>query len=430
MSRYSYFDSEFPEVTVSASFDTKRFGELELVGTLMDYRNQKKDFWDKIGIGGSITSAAAFWNGKILFGACDRNFYCLNEKGKELWRFSTGGVINCEASVHDGIVFFGSQDRNVYAVDCASGKLKWKFTTGDIVPGTFLIKDGLVFAVSYDGNVYAIEEETGKEAWRITTPFAQTCVFEKDGILFFGYRGGIFYAYDIQLRKHLWEFKESYREISIWNGCFWGENVYIGSFDGNVFALERRTGKVQWRFPVADFAYAPSAGPDGIYFGSRDLNVYKLDPKTGRMIWKFYAGGIAVPIESEGKAYFGSYSNNVYCLDSVTGKQIWSFKTNGFVTFVRVSEGRLYAGSWDCNMYCLDAETGELIWKFRTSMGTPAMLEPPESVSSGERVVLHLPEKKEDLIFSISQQSSNYGQIEIDYAATGKNYLKRKGDYV
>ncbi|MCX6815170.1 MAG: hypothetical protein NTY20_05985 [Candidatus Aenigmarchaeota archaeon] len=42
MSRYGYFDSDFPKVTVSTTFDRKHFGELELVGAFMQYKALKK----------------------------------------------------------------------------------------------------------------------------------------------------------------------------------------------------------------------------------------------------------------------------------------------------------------------------------------------------------------------------------------------------
>jgi hypothetical protein len=70
MARYGYFpDSEFPEVTVSATFDRKQFGELDAIGTVMQYRESSEDFWERTGIGGSITSRPDFWKGSIFFGA-------------------------------------------------------------------------------------------------------------------------------------------------------------------------------------------------------------------------------------------------------------------------------------------------------------------------------------------------------------------------
>ncbi|MCX6815089.1 MAG: PQQ-binding-like beta-propeller repeat protein, partial [Candidatus Aenigmarchaeota archaeon] len=243
MSRYILDDFTGAKIAITNTLD-KQFGDLELIGTLMEYKHLQKDYWEGVGVGGSIATAAAFWEDRIFFGACDKNFYCLDRNGKELWRFRTEGVIQCEAGVHDGLVFFGSQDRNVYAADCLTGELKWKFPTNGFVIGYVLVHKGIVYAVSYDGNVYALEEKTGMELWRVTTHWAQTCIFEKDDILYFGYRGGVFYAYDINARKFLWTFKAGQREISIWNGCFWGNNVYFGCFDGNIFALDRKTGNL------------------------------------------------------------------------------------------------------------------------------------------------------------------------------------------
>jgi outer membrane protein assembly factor BamB len=433
MARYGYFPEDEPRVTVSTTFNSKQFGELELLGTLMQYKETQKDFWDRIGVGGSVTTAAVLWNDMLFFGACDKNFYCLGLEGKEIWRFRTNGVILGKAVIHDGKVFFESSDYNVYALDAMTGKLVWRFSTSGPALGHILVHNGIVYANSFDKNVYALDENTGKEMWRIQTVGGQTGTMEKDGILYFGYVGGVFYVFDIQAKKVLWTFKTQ-KDACGWEPCFWGDNVYFGSFEGNFYALNRKTGELAWKFSAADAAFPATVSGDRVYFGSNDFNAYCLDAETGRLIWKLKTAGIVnYLLESGGRVYVGSYDNNIYSVDSVSGREVWSFKTNGFVTFVRVSEGRVHAGSWDCRMYCLDANTGALIWKFKTSMSTPAILEPPEQTASGTaEVVWHVAEEETKEKKGGEIQFSDYAETKSEYAGAGMgDYLgKKKRGYV
>ena len=69
----------------------------------------------------------------------------------------------------------------------------------------------------------------------------------------------------------------------------WGvgeeEIVYVGSYDGNVYAIDAVTGIPTWEDPVTtggSVHSSPAIGPDGtIYVGSRDSYVYAIDPNNG-----------------------------------------------------------------------------------------------------------------------------------------------------
>jgi len=58
-------------VSVETGFDSDQFGDVELIGTLMEFKEAKKEFWSRIGYGGSIPSYPIVYKGSIYFGACD-----------------------------------------------------------------------------------------------------------------------------------------------------------------------------------------------------------------------------------------------------------------------------------------------------------------------------------------------------------------------
>mgnify|MGYP001048164004 CR=1 FL=1 len=66
---------------------------------------------------------------------------------------------------------------------------------------------------------------------------------------------------------------------------------------------------------------------DDVIFGSCDRHVYSVNRKTGKLSWKF---GISCPIlyigcVYKGMVFFGSFDENVYCLDADTGRKKWAF---------------------------------------------------------------------------------------------------------
>jgi len=92
--------------------------------------------------------------------------------------------------------------------------------------------------------------------------------------------------------------------------------VYVGSNDGNVYALNATTGAFIWNYTTGNSVFSSAAVADGIvYVGSNDGNVYALNATTGIQVWVYTTGG---PVEWSspavvcGVVYVGSEDGNVY----------------------------------------------------------------------------------------------------------------------
>ena len=143
--------------------------------------------------------------------------------------------------------------------------------------------------------------------------------------------------------------------------------AYVGSDDGNVYALDAVTGALVWKYATGNAVESsPAVATGTVYIGSDDHNVYALDAKTGALVWK-YATVSAVessPAVANGVVYVGSRDNSVYALDATTGALVWAYATQGAVdSSPAVANGVLYVGSYDRYLYALDAKTGALVWK-------------------------------------------------------------------
>lgn len=206
----------------------------------------------------------------------------------------------------------------------------------------------------------------------------------------------------------LWTF-ETEEEIR-GTPCVGPALVYIGSYDNNLYALDRFTGALRWKFPTeGGVCSRPVLWRDLLIFGSEDFNVYALnaqtgaevwryrtwhhvrssphvyqdiiyigsddgymhaiDPQTGTMLWRFqtYREVQSSAAFADGLVFFGSRDNYMYGVDALTGEKKWGFRTNGpVISAPSVVDGHVYFGSFDFSIYSLEAKSGWKAWEERT----------------------------------------------------------------
>jgi outer membrane protein assembly factor BamB len=197
-------------------------------------------------------------------------------------------------------------------------------------------------------------------------------------------------------------------------------HVYFGAYDGNVYALEKETGKVQWIFREADWVgSSPSLAGDanlifiGLEFGlfkkmggivaldastgekkwearmeeyvhcspaySEEFgvvaigdnagNVYLFNAKTGNLLWKKTVGGAlkaSFVFDTQRKnLVFGSFDGNVYIFSLADGSLRGQYATSDVIWSTPVIDrDRMYFTSLDKHLYCVNLDTGNTEWKF------------------------------------------------------------------
>jgi outer membrane protein assembly factor BamB len=195
-----------------------------------------------------------------------------------------------------------------------------------------------------------------------------------------------------------WTFR-THGEVFSWPAIVAG-TVYIGSNDGDFYAIDQETGLQKWSFHTdARVPSSPAISNGLAYFGSYDGNFYAVDAATGKLQWKFQNAGerryaathlhgslpvsetmpdpfdvyLSSPAVWNGAVYFGSGDGNIYALDAATGKELWRFKTGddrdihnqvGIQSSATVADGVVYFGCRDSNLYALDAVTGQKRWAY------------------------------------------------------------------
>jgi len=163
-------------------------------------------------------------------------------------------------------------------------------------------------------------------------------------------------------------------------------DVVVGSEDGNVYALDGKTGAQLWtdNFQTGDKVSSAAAAADldgdgvtEVVQGSCDGKVYCLNGNDGGVLW--VNENLGGPVHSSPAladvnedtvqdVIVGCDDGNIYALRGDTGGIIWKYATKGPVyaspTVADLEgdgEAEVLCGSCDTNFYVLRASTGELL---------------------------------------------------------------------
>lgn len=157
-----------------------------------------------------------------------------------------------------------------------------------------------------------------------------------------------------------------------------GPTVYVGSDDGNVYAVDAETGTEAWSFDTNGSVWSsPTVSEGTVYVGNDNGTVYAIDASDGTEVWGYDTGNPNVrtsPTIVDGTVYigsgdasFGGTGGAVHALDVTDGTERWVYETNtSIVSAVSVDDGTVYAGESSGVVHALDAEDGTEIWSFVT----------------------------------------------------------------
>ena len=187
-----------------------------------------------------------------------------------------------------------------------------------------------------------------------------------------------------------------------WNG--WGNGVSNTRYakTGGLTAADLPQLKLKWAFGYANVNAAraqPALAGGRLFVASENGEVHALDPKTGCIHWTYKAAAgvraalTVAPYKAAGSSayavYFGDERATAYAVDANTGRQIWVRKVDDHpaagITGAPVAHaGRVYVpvqgineemqggrGGYACctfrgSVSALDANTGAVIWKTYT----------------------------------------------------------------
>jgi outer membrane protein assembly factor BamB len=256
-------------------------------------------------------------------------------------------------------------DSNVdlLCIDTATGALLWTlrtpvhFESSPVIDGNVvLVGAGAIeqppdmkprgdpAGIGNPGYVVAADLETGRELWRYAVNDPESSPIVADGVVFVGsgFNGKAVVALRTAPDEKL---RELSQERLLWKtatphpatgavtlagdlvlvGCGNGDYVFAAPKpEGNVIALDRRTGEIRWNAPQPDAVLGAVAVADGVaYAPIRNGDVVALQLATGKEIWRRSVTGRPIfsgPAVSGSKLYITTQDGYLAVLNIASGE--------------------------------------------------------------------------------------------------------------
>ena len=249
-----------------------------------------------------------------------------------------------------------------------------------------------------------------KEQWIFKSPKpslsyviqkSQPCIGDQK--IYFGADNQTFWALNQNDGSVAWQYQVGphVQKKSIFSSpAFFKHLVIFGAYDGNIYALDRETGKKVWISFEADWiGSSPAVAKDlelvfvGCEFGLiRKLGgVVALNARTGEKVWCDYSHpafthSSPLYLEPHQQVVIGSNDGKARLYNAKTGQKIWEFTTFGGADYTPDKGGfgsgdikasfvydskhdYIIFGSIDGFLYILERQTGHLVYYYKCSFG-------------------------------------------------------------
>ena len=308
----------------------------------------------------------------------DRNLILADSSGKIILKDAKSGKTpfnkkhkenSVISRVSDKFIFIGTKN-GLFKLNKDKGKILWKQDKGEVTSNPCLYKNAIIASFS-NGYLHGFDIESGVELWSYKFSNKPYISKRMNNIISIA-AGKSCYGFSLTTQKIIWEFKTD--KINTASPKISGSTVYFGSWDGNIYALNYKTGTSKWKYQTG---WAIDSTPDIseglVYIGSLDNNFYALDEKSGSLEWYFTCKSAihSNPVAYGNYVFFGCDDGRFYAINKTNGDLEWSFtpeyslnsdaynyKTTPIISNPTVEDSVVYFDAKGI-LYALDAQTSE-----------------------------------------------------------------------
>jgi outer membrane protein assembly factor BamB len=312
---------------------------------------------------------------------------------RRAWTFRAGSLVEFPPVVAYGRLFFAANAGDVFAVNSQTGKRAWVVHSGRCQAASPAVDRHLVYVTflnrppcnadrqHLDGLLVAYDAGSGHVRWSRRIGPSESSPLVANGLVYVGDWNGKVYAFSASGGKLRWTFETAGKVKS--GIALSGRRVFVGSYDNHVYALDARTGTLVWRAAAQErlgsrgtFYSTPAVAYGRVYIGSTDGKMYSYGATSGKLRWSYGTGGYVYssPAVWRRRVFVGSYSGRFYCFDAATGDVRWRFAANGPISgSPTVLDGVVYFATLNQRTYALDARSGRLLWTYPDGKYTPVV---------------------------------------------------------
>ena len=268
-------------------------------GEIKAFSNNGKKIWSKK-LDIEISSGITLGFKKLLLSTSNGDVYCVSkDSGDIIWKYSTSGEVLSPPATNGDIVAIQNIDGRVTAVDLDTGEFRWDYRS--VIPNLTLrgtseptFYQGFLYVGFANGNLAKIAPRSGVTQWEIPITTSK-------------------------------ETSEIGRIIDIdGNFVFSGGIVFVATFQGDVAALDTRTGRFIWKEKT-------STANDLLYSRGKIILVDEKDQvlaysqNSGNLDWfnkDFFLRKLTSPSSLKSLVVYGDFQGFLHALDISQGEQV------------------------------------------------------------------------------------------------------------
>ena len=288
-----------PSGKINIASDKENIFIFDSRGEIINFSNNGKRIWNKK-INVEISTGITLGFNKLLLSSSNGEVFCLSKKtGEIIWQYSSFGEVLSPPATNGDIVAIQNIDGRVTAVDLDTGDFRWDYRS--VIPNLTLrgtsepsFYEGFLYAGFANGNLAKIEPRSGVTQWEIPITTSK-------------------------------ETSEIGRIVDIdGNFVFSSGIAFVATFQGDVAALDTRSGRLIWKEKTSTANDLISSRRKIILIDEKD-QVLAYSQNSGDLEWlnkDFYLRNLTSPDKLKSLVIFGDYQGFIHALDIALGEQV------------------------------------------------------------------------------------------------------------
>jgi outer membrane protein assembly factor BamB len=331
--------------------------------------------------GGPVRQTPVVHDGRVFAATARGEILCADLNGELIWSLELvkgetpdGNPlrqrIDAPIACFEGLLLVGTGDGSLYALDPATGEDRWIYKFDGAILGTpnYLAPDenhanGRVFALEQSvGMLVCLDAATGDELWRaeeVDRSDASIAVSTK--AIVFGSCAAALHVFDPATGKRLRDIEIDPDSQVAGGVALTGSRVISGCRSGKILEADIASGEITWIYEASDaeiFA-TPAVTNDWVVAASYDSFVYALDRKTGGLRWKFDTEGQPGSPVIAGDKVIIHADGTLFMLRLSDGEALWSMALSDQISSPAVTRQHIIVGSEDGVVIALVSGAGE-----------------------------------------------------------------------
>lgn len=238
-----------------------------------------------------------------------------------------------------GMVFVGSENAVLFALNDKTGEVIWQVKTDGEVIASPVVDEGLVIIQTGSGSLIAFDVQSGEQRWIQSSELPALTLrgnnspITTNGAAIYGRSDGKLAAVFLANGRLIWEVSVAKpkgandidRLVDV-NGqaVARGTEVYTSAFNGELMAVELRSGKVLWKRAYASVKDLAVAGFE-LFLTDTEGRVHAIDRRNGLTLWSqnsLALRGVTAPTVAGDNIVVGDKEGYLHWLDRKTGQLV------------------------------------------------------------------------------------------------------------